>query len=199
MARTPFARAATLAGVLLLGIAAGACARDRFPGSDDAASSGQAPVVSAEASASPPLAFRYQGKLCSVRGCLLTTVDRLCGARGVERLLVRVESVPDSVRVQATLLAVPSAEGVGGIGRSCGSPGDPSRRGEPGPGPGRSLDGKTGAGWSGTDVPVDGPGAKHRAISPTQAAVSSAGGWRGTDGAPPPSFSRPAWYGPTQS
>lgn len=73
-------------------------------------------VVAGDPRARPPvLAFRYRGKLCGVRGCLLTTIDALCRSPAVERLLRRIEPLvglgAKTFRgVEATLVVLPSAD-----------------------------------------------------------------------------------------
>lgn len=55
-----------------------------------------------------PLAFRYRGVLCGPRGCLATTILRLCRSDQVARLHVRIEPLPGTSDALATLVAVPA-------------------------------------------------------------------------------------------
>lgn len=73
-----------------------------FP--EGAATSG---VLGALEEGDRPLAFRYRGKLCSVRGCLLETVVDLCASSDLHQLLVRVTPLPGGLRTRAILIAIP--------------------------------------------------------------------------------------------
>ena|SRR5712691_6463165 len=99
--------ALSMAAILLVGSLAQAHEHEASSPSRPAAAI-VTPSSTISAAPREPLAFRYQGELCSTQGCLLTTVASLCKATGVDSLLVDVAAVPGTNDAQATLVAVPS-------------------------------------------------------------------------------------------